>query len=247
MIEIYLGNVGSGKTASAVRDMATKDSHITTFSNIIAKLKNSKVMDSKMIVKKEEIGKKRDNTPIYKYTFNEEFWKEQIKKYKNINVIIDEAHTILNSRRAMSKKTQCILDFIALIRRIVTSGDYNGKLILISQLERRLDVVSTEMASCVKYHISHYTKTCQKCGFKFVENSEAPEIRYTCPRCECYKLRKNNFSIEVYQFSSMNYFHNWKYNGVTGLHTKHYLISDIEKYFPLYNTLQWDNMFSDEV
>jgi ferredoxin-like protein FixX len=248
MIKIYLGNVGSGKTVSAVREIIN-NSNFVTYSNIQTKrIKNNVVINKEMIIKKELLFTKKSGEEMYKYSFNKDFWINEIKKNPNMNIIIDEAHTVLNSRRAMSKQTQCILDFIALIRKILGSSSAGqGSLILISQLERRLDPVASEMATQIKFHICHYVKTCRKCGFMFHENNEAIEIQNTCIKCGSYNLLKHSHVIEVYQFPRMEYFVRWKYLGLPFKQcgNRHYLINDIEKYFGFYNTLQWENLFSD--
>jgi predicted Zn-ribbon and HTH transcriptional regulator len=250
MIIIFLGNVGSGKTANCVREiMNDPDPERVTYSNIITKkVKNNIPINASMIIKKEQVGQKKNGEPIYKYEFNKEFWQDAVLKNPKINVIIDEAHTVLSARRAMSKSTQCMLDFLALIRRIVgqdPSGQ--GRLILISQLERRIDVIAKEMCNQVRFHICHYIKTCNKCGFSFRENNEVSELALQCPRCKHYYLRKHSFTIEVMHFPSMDLFIRWKYMGANKRQcvSRHYQINDIENYFKNYNTLQWDNLLTD--
>jgi hypothetical protein len=125
-----------------------------------------------MIIKSEVVGFKKNGEEIRKESFNQEFWKEKAEE-QSINVIIDEAHTILSARRAMSKRTQCLLDFLAMIRRIVQNnvkGTY-GSLTLISQLERRIDVIAKEMCSHVRYHICHYKKRCKRCNLIGINTS----------------------------------------------------------------------------
>jgi hypothetical protein len=248
MIKIYLGNVGSGKTVSAVREIIN-NSNFVTYSNIMTKkIKNNIVINKDMIIKKELLFTKKSGEEMFKYSFNKDFWINAISKNPNMNIIIDEAHTVLNSRRAMSKQTQCLLDFIALIRKILgSSSTGQGSLILISQLERRLDPVASEMATQIKFHICHYRKTCRNCGYSFSENNEAIEIRNACQKCGEYSLKKSDHVVEVYQFPRMDNFVRWKYLGIPFKQTgnRHYLIKDIEKYFDYYNTLQWENLFSD--
>jgi len=245
LIRIFLGNVGSGKTACAVREMILYPNDYTTYSNIKIKgAKNCKLITRDMIIKTDVIGQKKNGENITKDVFNEDFWREASKE-ESINVVIDEAHTILNARNSMSKKTRCLLDFLAMIRRIVQNnvkGTY-GSLTLISQLERRLDVVAKEMSSQVRYHICHYTKTCKKCELTWQENNEESEPLYECPRCHWGHIVKYNHQIEVWFFNSMDNFYLWKYRG-SKTHYKHIMITDIEDYFKFYNTLQWEDMIS---
>ena len=168
MIRISIGNVGSGKTASEVREMALNKARRTYYSNINTKtIKNNVLIDPSMIVDKELVGEKKNKItnvvePVYKFKVNLEFWKG-IKE--PINVIIDEAHSILNSRRSMSKINILITDWLALIRRVLgqtESGE--GELVFITQLPRRIDSLARDMATQIRYHLCHYVKTCKKCG-----------------------------------------------------------------------------------
>ena len=144
-IHIVVGNVGSGKTLGVVRDMFLDGERIKTYSNIKTKLKNQIDINPDMIIKKEIEGTKKkrngEEENIYKYSLNLEYWTN-IKE--NINVVIDEAHSIINSRRSMSKINILLTDWMALVRRILTSKDNIGKagtLILITQFASVLVLV----------------------------------------------------------------------------------------------------------
>lgn|SRR4030067_1464874 len=240
-IQIFLGNVGSGKTACAVREMALNQS-IKNYSNIVTKLKNNVQINSDMICHKEMVGSMRNGTPIYDYKINTEFWMG-IKE--PINVILDEAHAIVNSRRAMSKVNIIVTDWIALIRRVLGEDSRGmGDLIMITQLPQRIDIICREMATQVRYHICHYVKSCSDCGAQWVEDSDMPETARYCLNCNSPKIKRSNFSIEVMVFPGIKAYQAYKfYNVVT--YYKHYFVRDIESFFPLYNTMQWENMFSD--
>ena len=60
MIKLILGNVGSGKTALAVRDMYHNRLQRTTYSNIKTPLKNVKEINPKMIIKQEIVDYKKN-------------------------------------------------------------------------------------------------------------------------------------------------------------------------------------------
>jgi len=242
MIQIILGNIGSGKTATVVREIVKNDTQKFTFSNIITKkIKNNIVIKKDMIIKKEyNDSKKKDELSL-----NSEFWKNVQKKYGAINVIIDEAHTVLNPRRAMSKTNIIMADFLALLRRVVGSCDSGyGTLTLITQLERRLDPIAREMSTNVRFCVCHYTKHCKKCGYKWKENNEISEPIYRCPKCNNIYINKINHIIETWHFNSFQNYELWKEFGKKTYH-KHYYINDIEQYFSYYNTLQWENLISD--
>lgn len=246
MISIRLGLLGSGKTVCAVRDMyMRKGSGEITFSNIITKLKNNIKLTPDMIISRSEIGKKRDGTPVLDLKPNMSFWQDAVKKYPQISVVIDEAHTIINARKSMSKANIIVTDWLALIRRIVGQSETGqGNLVLISQLSNRLDIIAREMATNVRYHVCWYEKYCTRCGITWTESNETPEPLWQCPNCGGYRIKKHHHRIEVWHFSSMKAYEAWKDFGMNTFHA-HYVINDIELYFPLYNTIQWDNMFSE--
>ncbi len=237
---------GSGKTALAVREMTLNLNRRKTYSNIKTKLKTQVDITPDMIINKEIVDYKKnrktgEKEPIYKYKMNMEFW-QNIKE--PINVILDEAHTILNSRRSMSKVNIIVSDWLALIRRVLGTTDAGyGELTFISQLANRIDVIARDMATNIIYTICHFLKTCENCALTWQENSEMPEGYIVCPYCYSNKLFKHSHKIEVWHFPNMQLFMMWHQFGQKNFY-KHYYINDIEEYFPLYNTLQWDNMFA---
>ena len=249
MIKLYLGNVGSGKTACCIRTMILNPSSRPTFSNIITKnIKNNTTLNSKMIVKKETIEPKSGKgKPKHVYKLNVDYWKHVQETHGAINVILDEAHTLFNARRSQSKLNQVMTDYLALLRRILGSNDAGGgELILISQLDRRIDVIAREMATQIRYHKCHYIKSCTGCGYRWKETNETPEQRWTCGRCQSSKIKKGHFAIEVWHFANIQKYDAWKTMGIQTYH-RHYFVNDIEKYFPYYNTLQWDNLITEDM
>jgi len=245
MIKIYLGNPGSGKTLSAVRDMVLKQNYGTlNYTNIIPKRKvnNLVTINSKMIFNKAIVGVKKDGTPIENLEMNTEYWKNIDKR---INVILDEAHTIMNPRRSMSKVNIIMTDWLALIRRVLGNrAEGSGDLILITQLWKRLDVIARDMCTHVRYHCMHYTKQCNKCGMMWRENSRMPERLEVCPRCNHYGMKKGGHVIEVWKFATMDDFIAWNdFNSKT--YYSHSYIPDVNIYFRYYDTLSWDNLVSE--
>jgi hypothetical protein len=236
----------SSKTCSMVREIVNDTSSKVYFSNIVTKnVPNNILIKPEMIFKKEEISKKRDGTPVYKYHVNKEFWQEAVKKYGSINVVIDEAHSVLNSRRSMSKTTQAVVDWMALLRRVLGSSSSGyGRLFLITQIERRLDIIAKEQATEARFHLCHYQKTCNQCGWTISENNEVSEPVFMCPYCNI-ELIKHSHIAEIWCFKDYNSFIQWKYLGKGKTYYKHYYVRNLEKVFPLYNTLQWDNLLVD--
>ena len=246
MIKIYLGNLGSGKTVSAVREMYMNENKRITYSNIITKLKNQININPSMIIKQDIIDYKKKRTgelePVYKTTLNIDYWKNLKAP---INVILDEAHSIINARRAMTKINIIVSDWIALIRRVLGQTEAgSGELILISQLERRLDPIARDMATQVRFHLMHYAKSCKDCLVGWQENSEMPEAVSKCLSCSSTNLIRHSFTVEVWYFSSMQMYDLWK-NYAQSTFYKHVYIRDIDNYFKYYSTLQWDNLFSE--
>ena len=247
MIKLILGNVGSGKTALAVRDMYHNRLQRTTYSNIKTPLKNVKEINPKMIIKQEIVDYKKnrksgETVPVYKNTLNIDYWKN-IKE--PINVVIDEAHSILNSRKSMSSINIIITDWLALIRRVLgeTESSY-GELTLITQLPNRLDVIARSMATNILYCVMHFIKTCTTCNTSWQENSEMPEGYVTCPKCARTTIKKHSHTVEVWYFSNMEKFNMWSTFNQSSFY-KHQYVRDIGKYFNLFDTLQWDNLFSE--
>ena len=244
MIRIILGNIGSGKTAMAVRDMAL--SHIPIYSNIITKnIKNNNIITKKDIIKEEIVSFKRTGEPVIKKKLNEKYWHNIKQKNKSLSVYIDEAHTILNPRRSMSETNKIMGDFLALLRRVVGSNEHQyGELVLISQLERRLDIIAKEMATLVQFCICYYEIYCPKCKSRWSENNETSKKITECSVCGNYRLKKENFIIEVYNFKNIDKFHLW-FDYKEKSYFEIFYITNIEMVFPLYDTLQWENLLSD--
>ena len=249
MIILFLGNIGSGKSACAIRETRI-NSHMKYYTNILPakpKITNNIItISSEMIIKKKlvEMKKKRDGTqePVYKLELNKEFWTEEAER--PLSVVIDEAHDFLNARKSMSKINEILTSFLALARRIVGETDAEGDLIFITQLDRRIDVICREMAHQIRWHVCHYYKTCNKCGMTWYENSDFPEKQKLCYKCGHYAIRKHSFRIEVFHYANIGVFDAWKQFGMR-THHRRYFINNIEEYFPLYNTLQWSNLFCD--
>lgn len=247
MIKIILGNVGSGKTAFAVREMCLNQNRRKTYSNIKTNLPNQINITPEMIITKEIVDYKRnkrtgENEPVYNFKLNMDYWQ----KLKNVplNVILDEAHLIINARRSMSKVNIIVGDWMALIRRVLGQAESGyGELVLISQLPRRLDVIAKDMATCIIYTKCHYLKSCKKCGVTWRENSEMPESINECPNCNAWQIKKYNHSLEVWHFKNMLNFQMWN-DFQQKNYYKHYVITDIEDYFKHYDTMSWDNLFS---
>lgn len=240
-IRIVIGNIGSGKTASIVKEMLDNPKR-KYYTNIQTDLKNCTLINSDMICKKELLGQTKAGKRNFEFKLNLDYWKAQ---KGNVNVVIDEAHSIVNSRRSMSKATQVILEWVSLLRRILgENSSGSGDLVLITQLPERIDVVCRDMCRNVSAYRCHYKKTCQACGLTWKEHSDMPEEYKYCLACKSDDIKRHSFLVEVRVFASMYDYDGFKIFGQKTWY-KHYSINDIEKSFAHYNTLQWDNLFSD--
>lgn len=245
MIRLIFGNVGSGKSASMVNEMISNphNTYLTNIKMYDKRQKHIKQLKPEMIIKKEVVKEKKDGTPVYSYKLNTDFWKNIHNKYSNINVVIDEAHIFFNPRRSMSSINIIMTDFLALLRRVLGTADNTGDLILITQLQRRLDIIAKEMANDIVYYKDHYVKVCTKCNANFYENNETADKIYNCEYCGNYRLKKVNHVIEGWKFTNLESYKAFAEFGDKSYY-KHFIIRDIEKVFSKYDTLQWDDMFS---
>ena len=245
MIRLIFGNPGSGKTASAVRYMKMNP-HKNFITNIDVRGKDFRhviKLTPGMILKRDQVGSKRNGRPIFNLTLNSEFWKEALLKYKALNVIIDEAHIFFNPRRSMSKINLIMTDFLALLRRVLGTGNDNGELILISQLSRRLDVIAKEMSTSISFCLNHYTTRCSHCHSSWSETNETPDPFLFCPRCKSYKIKRVKNIIEVFDFRDIDHFMSFK-ELKSKTYFRRYIIKDIETIFGNYDTLQFDDLLS---
>lgn len=249
MIRLHLGNVGSGKSLCAVREMVMNRQGMSHYTNIIPKkprlTPHIKKISPDMIVSKVHVKdtKHKDGTvtPEYKLEFNKEFWR---KVPKPLSVWIDEAHEMYDARRAMSKVNQIMSNFSAMIRRILGETDAEGDFNLITQLDRRIDVIVRDMAHQVIYYVCYYWKSCVKCGVSWQENSEMADKRKWCPICGHHVLKKSSFVIRARHFAGIKSYDAWKEFGVCSWY-KDESIRNVSDYFKYYDTVQWENFLTE--
>jgi len=245
MIRLIFGNVGSGKTASVVRYMKQHPEK-NFITNIDVKGKNFKhviKLEGDMILKKTLVRTKKTGEEVFKLSVNIDFWKQLLTKYKTMNVIIDESHIFFNPRRSMSKINVLMTDFLALLRRVLGSVEGTGELILITQLSRRLDIIAKEMSTDIQFCVHHYTTKCRKCNSMWGETNETSLKHYQCPRCNSQRIERIRSEIEIYKFKNIEKFMDF-HNFHVKTYYSRYFITDIEKIFGSYDTLQFDDLLS---
>ena len=160
MIRIFIGNVGAGKTISAVKELVdglNNPYSLPTYSNIITKekgkysIKNNIMLTRDMLIKKEVVKVKKDGSQEFKSKFNYEYWINAREKHSEFHVVLDEAHTLFEARSFMSRQNRIMNDFLALIRKVCSNPNTDSTLTLISQLDSRLDINARKMCTEVRY------------------------------------------------------------------------------------------------
>lgn len=249
IIKIVLGNLGSGKTAWSVREMALNIDRKITYSNIMTNLKNQLDLEADMIIKKDLIGYKKNKSGedegVYKYIMNKDFWRKTVKKKKGINIVLDEASNLIDSRKSMSNVNIVFTQWLFMLRRVIgQSISGYGELTFITQLLDNIDIRARRLATNIIYTICHYLKSCESCGCSWKENSEMAEGYKICPMCKDYKIVKHSHVLECWHFPNINYYNMWYEFGQKTFY-KHYYLDKIEDYFGNYDTLQWESLFED--
>ena len=148
MIKIILGNIGSGKTLTAVMKMKQMGEII--FTNIDVKGDNIIRLRYDMIIKDVIVGERKDGSQITKKAVNWEFWREALGKYGNFHIVIDEIANVFSSRRSMHSGSVCFQQWVAQIRKITGSSE-KCHFIVITQEISRVDVALRELAQEIIY------------------------------------------------------------------------------------------------
>lgn len=248
MIRISCGNIGSGKTASEVRELFYNLSGRKTYTNIKTDFPYCVELKPEYIIKKTLVKTKRTGEEVFKLSFNKKFWEEN---HEPINVTFDEISAIYDARRSMSKLNVIFSQFQNSLRRVLGNTDAGtGELVYITQWIESIDPRARMACTQIRHHSCDYQKTCKKCGCYWFENSDDPEHLQICPHCFSKDLLKHNHSVVVKKFgfkdeitAEQNFF-KWRDFGEETYYDE-YTIEDIEQYFPHYNTLQWENLFED--
>ena len=76
------------------------------------------------------------------------------------------------------------------------------------------------------------------------EDTDMPERARVCFRCGSNKLKRKDFFVRVKFFDNIRSFDAWRdFSAKTWY--KDVVYEDLEKYFPYYDTLQWEGLFTD--
>lgn len=148
MIKLVIGGIGSGKTISVVKEVIDRDK--VCFTNFAVDSPNVIRLQEDHIIKRTIIKEKKDGTPVYKYEVNWDFWNDFIKENNSFDIYIDEAHSVANARRSISKWNIFFNYWISQIRKILSGNDRNH-LYMISQRITGIDSVARELAGEIIY------------------------------------------------------------------------------------------------
>lgn len=129
MIICFLGNIGSGKSLSVVKEIYESNQFV--FTNF--ELKGIKNYHR---IRFDEIFKEKDKGS---YDINWSYWNEQALEHKGYSICIDEIHNLVHSRRSMSGMNILMSKWVSQIRKILSDSEHNH-LYIISQTIRKIDV-----------------------------------------------------------------------------------------------------------
>jgi hypothetical protein len=232
----------SGKSLSAVKEMYSNP-EFKYYSNIKTEdIKNNILIRPEFLVKKTLVKVKKNGESVYAHEFNKEYWMNVKKKGEMLNIVLDEVQALYDARRAMSSPSKIMNDFIALIRKILSNKDAShGTCTMISQLDRRIDIIGIEMANQIRYHIAEYDKSCMRCGCTWHENNEIPIIKIRCPACGHIHLRQHNMIVHAYYFDGLGSYMKWIQAGYK-TYFLHTIMKDGNYYFDKYDSFQWSDL-----
>jgi len=147
MIIAVVGNVGSGKSLSVVKeiiDNPKKDFLI----NFAIKSKNCTRLKVEHVIKEEIERIKKTGTPVKKKSLNWDFWNDLKDKNKEFNICLDEVHNLVHSRASMTKNNILMSMWISQIRKLLGSSE-TANIWLITQRIARLDVAWRDLLHVV--------------------------------------------------------------------------------------------------
>ena len=156
MIRALVGGIGSGKSVSAARMIARRK--MPTFTNFGSNLPNVTRLEIGHIMKETFVESPSGRgKPARKLSINWEFWKNALEETEGFDIILDEVHNIVNSRRAMSSFNVNMGMWLSQIRKILGSSERND-IVLITQRINRIDLTFRdllhEIISCDKMWVT---------------------------------------------------------------------------------------------
>lgn len=160
MIIAILGNIGSGKSVYATKLAIESDYHC--FINFKIKARGITRLKKEHIVREDVIGENRNGKALTKKVVNWDYWNEQLKKYGNYHLFLDEIHNLIHSRRSMSNWNVLCTMWISQIRKILGDKE-DTHIFMISQRLQRIDVAFRDLlhmiVACQKFETTKKFKT----------------------------------------------------------------------------------------
>lgn len=245
-IKLYMGYLGSGKTLSCIREMAF--SPMPTYTNV--KTKNGLktfLLNKDSIILNKVVGQKnkRDGTTedVIETEVNFDFWEKAKKKHQfGFNIVIDEAHSIIDARTSMSKQNRIAKKWASSLRKIISCDKGSGDVILISQLPRGIDVWAKELCNQYRWHeyVSH--RQCNNCKERYVFNSSSEEPQERCPNCDYGNNTELASKLISYRFKTIEDVEAFiYYNAKTYYYAE--VINNPNYFYRYYDTFQIENLF----
>lgn len=148
MIIAICGNVGSGKTISAVRIMHRRD--MQSFVNFAVKLPKTERIKKEYIITEEIKRVKKTGEPVKEKKVNWEFWNDYCSNHDGFDIVLDEVHNLVHSRMAMSKHNTLMTMWFSQIRKILGNSEKNH-IFLISQRLNRIDIAFRDLIDTIIY------------------------------------------------------------------------------------------------
>ena len=137
MIIIVVGNIGSGKSLTIIKEIIGRGNFCHINFKVYG-LPHNRIKWEHLI----QQGEKKSDSRV-----NFGFWQQETKKHP-FDIYLDEFHNVMSSRRSISKKNVLLSDWLSQIRKILGQSEkYN--LYLLTQKLRRIDINSRDLAQCV--------------------------------------------------------------------------------------------------
>ncbi len=152
MIIGIIGGVGSGKSVLASK-FAYESSH-HCFVNYDLRVKNITRIKKEHIIQEDIVDVTARGKPITEFNVNWGYWNKQLAEHGNYNIILDEVHNIVHSRKAMTKWNVVASMWISQIRKILGEKE-ETHIYLISQKLARIDSAFRDLV----HHIIYCEKT----------------------------------------------------------------------------------------
>jgi len=191
MIKLIIGGIGSGKSVTAVKEICDRKNHV--FTNFDIKADNIIRLKTEHIIQESENEK---NEKKIDKTINWDFWNDYINTHGAFDIVIDEAHNVMHSRRAMSKWNILFTTWLSQIRKILGSNE-NNHLYLVTQRLKGIDLAGRDLCHEIIY-VSKFYVTNDGKMIKTDAPDSIPNLRYMNTRIKTYNGYKHKLLPQVF-------------------------------------------------